>query len=287
MVPGRAGRREPICGGNGAHRAGDGLSSRNVDRVPMRHGGGMVTDRPLIARRALALWVAAGCWVAVALIGVHYAGDTNYGPVDGSLTRALSTVVGNPKPMGKWAVIGPTVPTRILGTFSNTFLIYGVVAVVAAYALWRRRWAAAGLAVLAPAVCALVTEVSKPWFDRYHDGYLAYPSGHMATSAAALTVGVLVLRRRRPAWAPWALWALWATLWALWAVVIGATAAGLVALNYHYPSDTAGGLLLAWGVVLPGAVLADRFTRPGRRRPGQPDRPDQVVAPVGPGHRST
>lgn len=205
-----------------------------------------MTARPLVAHRGVAIGAALCCWLAAALIGVHYAGRTGYGPVDGAITRALSAVVGNPKPMGKWAVIGPTVPTRILGTLSNPILIYGIVAAVVAFAVWRRRWAVAGLAVAAPAVCALVTEVAKPWFDRYHDGYLAYPSGHMATSAAALTVGLLAIRttRRWP-------------LWTVWAIVLGATAAGLVAMNYHYPSDTAGGLLLALGVVLPGAVLAD------------------------------
>jgi membrane-associated phospholipid phosphatase len=208
-----------------------------------------VTYRPLAPHRGRALGVAACCWLLAALIGVHYAGRTGYGPVDDAITKALSATVGNPKPLGKWAVIGPTVPTRVLGTLSNPVLIYGVIAAAVVFAVWRRRWAAAGLAVFAPAFCVLVTEVSKPWFDRYHDGYLSYPSGHMATSAAALTVAVLVLtdRRRRLAWAGWA-------------VVLCATAAGLVAMNYHYPSDTAGGFLLAIGVVLPGAVLADMLT---------------------------
>ncbi len=211
-----------------------------------------VTTSPLIAHRAVALWVAACCWLAGALLGVHYAGRPDAGPVDGAITRALSAVVGNPKPLGKWAVIPPTVPTRVLGALSNPVLIYAVVIAVVVFAVWRRRWAAAGLAVLAPALSALVTEVSKPWFGRMHDGYLSYPSGHMTTSAAALTVALLVAtdKRRRLAWAGWAL-------------VLVLTAAGLVAMNYHYPSDTAGGFLLALGVVLPGAVLVDML---GARR---------------------
>jgi membrane-associated phospholipid phosphatase len=68
----------------------------------------------------------------------------------------------------------------------------------------------------------------------------------MASSAAALTVAVLVVRRL-PAWGAWAL------------VMLG-TAAGLVAMNYHYPTDTIGGFGLALGVVLPLAVLADTLS---------------------------
>jgi membrane-associated phospholipid phosphatase len=47
------------------------------------------------------------------------------------------------------------------------------------------------------------------------------------------------------------------TAWIAWALVMLGTAAGLVAMNYHYPTDTIGGFGLALGVVLPLAVLAD------------------------------
>ena len=242
-----------------------------------------VTTPPLAAHRGLALWAALCCWVGGVLIGVHYAGRTDLGPLDGAITRTLSAVVGNPKPLGKWAVIPPTVPTRVLGALSNPVLIYAVIAAVLVFAVWRRRWEVAALVVLAPGLCALVTEVSKPWFGRYHDGYLSYPSGHMATSAAALTVGLLAVtggwagRRRVFAMAGWAL-------------VVFCTAAGLVAMNYHYPSDVAGGFLLALGVVLPGAVLADsvsswRSRRPAAARPaGTPhaDTSSEIRRPAAP-----
>ncbi|HEX4721528.1 MAG TPA: phosphatase PAP2 family protein [Pseudonocardiaceae bacterium] len=223
-----------------------------------------MTTPPLAAHRGLALWAALCCWVGCALIGVHYAGRTDLGPFDGAITRTLGAVVGNPKPMGKWAVIPPTAPTRVLGALSNPVLIYAVIAAVVVFAVWRRRWELAALAVLAPGLCALVTEVSKPWFGRYHDGYLSYPSGHMSTSSAALTVALLAVtggwsRRRR----------LLAV--AGWAIVVFCTAAGLVAMNYHYPSDVAGGFLLALGVVLPGAVLAD-VVGARRSRPPAPTR---------------
>lgn len=262
MLLGRPPWREPIYAGNGTPTCHDvapegrGCRIRLAEQRGRRSGivDGVPTP-PLVAHRRLAWCVAVCCWLGAALIGVHYAGRTNLGPLDGALTRALSAVVGNPKPLGKWAVIPPTVPTRVLGALSNPVLIYAVIAAVVVFAVWRRRWEVAGLALLAPALCALVTEVSKPWFGRYHDGYLSYPSGHMATSAAALTVGVLALGGRRPL-----------LRWAGWAIVLFCTAAGLAAMNYHYPSDVAGGFLLALGVVLPGAILADVL---GSRRSAQ------------------
>ncbi len=137
-------------------------------------------------------------------------------------------------------------------------LIYAVIVAVLAVALWRRRWETAALAVLGPGLCVLLVEILKPLFGRLHSGYLSYPSGHMASSAAALTVAALVVRRL--------------FVWSVWALAMPCTAAGLVAMNYHYPTDTIGGFCLAMGVVLPLAVLADvlsaRRARP--RVPGLP-----------------
>jgi undecaprenyl-diphosphatase len=202
-----------------------------------------VAAPPLVSNRPVAL-TAAVCGVVVAVVlGIHYAGRSSAGRLDTALTHGMRALVGNPTPLGKWAVTAPTVPTRVLGALSNPVLIYAVIVAVLAFALWRRLWETAALAVLGPGVCVLLVEILKPLFGRLHSGYLSYPSGHMASSAAALTVAALVIRRL-PAWIAWAL------------VMLG-TAAGLVAMNYHYPTDTIGGFCLALGVVLPLAVLAD------------------------------
>ncbi|HEY3611652.1 MAG TPA: phosphatase PAP2 family protein [Pseudonocardiaceae bacterium] len=198
---------------------------------------------PLVSNRPVAL-TAAVCGVLVAVVlGIRYAGRASPGRFDTALTHGLRALVGNPTPLGKWAVTPPTVPTRVLGALSNPVLIYAVILAVLAFALWRRRWETAALAVLGPGVCVLLVEILKPVFGRLHSGYLSYPSGHMASSAAALTVAALVIRRL--------------PVWAAWALVMLGTAAGLVAMNYHYPTDTIGGFGLALGVVLPLAVLAD------------------------------
>jgi undecaprenyl-diphosphatase len=214
--------------------------------------------------RVPALLVALLGWLTAALFAVRYAGDTRAGGFDTALTHGLRDVVGNPTPLGKWAVTAPTVPTRVLGALSNPVLIYAVIVAVLVFALWRRRWETAALAVLGPGVCVLLVEVSKPLFGRLHSGYLSYPSGHMASSAAALTVAALVVRRL--------------AAWGAWALVMLGTAAGLVAMNYHYPTDTIGGFCLALGVVLPLAVLADALgARRARPRTGPRTRPKVML----------
>jgi undecaprenyl-diphosphatase len=254
MVHGRAGPREPIYPGNDVPGSGDvGTSDRGGQRIVDG-----VAAPPLVPNRPVAL-TAAVCGVLVAVVlGIRYAGRSGPGRLDTALTHGLRAVVGNPTPLGKWAVTPPTVPTRVLGALSNPVLIYAVIVAVLVFALWRRRWATAGLAVLGPGLCVLLVEILKPLFDRLHSGYLSYPSGHMASSAAALTVAVLVVRGL--------------VAWGVWALLMLVTAAGLVAMNYHYPTDTVGGLGLALGVVLSLAVLADVLSA-RRARPRVPAPP--------------
>ncbi len=73
------------------------------------------------------------------------------------------------------------------------------------------------------------------------DGYASFPSGHMTAAAAVMTVAWLMLPRGRVAWA----------------VVMGLSAAGLLAMNYHFVSDVIAGFFLGSGV----AVLIVRLMR--------------------------
>lgn len=218
-------------------------------------------DPPLIPLRfrRSALVTAALGWIVALALGVRYAGGTTGGWFDNAGFHLMRWLVGNPVPVGKWAVAPPTPATTVLAAFSSSPVTYGVIVVALVYAVWRRRWPVAALAVAAPALCVLVTEViAKPLVDRRHEGYLSYPSGHTVTSVAALTVLVLAVsagwsaRQRLVAWIGWA-------------VLIVIVAAGLVAMNYHYPTDTIGGIGVALGVTLPGALVADRFRRVGGR----------------------
>jgi len=227
---------------------------------------------PLVSTRLRlpASLVALLGWVVAAVLAVEYAGGTTAGTFDTALTHGLRAVVGNPTPLGKWAVTPPTVATKVLGTFSSPVITYAVIVATIGFAVWRRRWEVAGLAVLAPGLCVLLTELFKPLVDRRHSGYLSYPSGHTVSSVAAYTVAVL---------AGTAAWTAGRRLlaWVVWLLVAVCVMTGLVAMNYHYPTDTFGALGIALGVTLPGALLADRLSR---RRAG-------TAPPAGTSHADT
>lgn len=204
--------------------------------------------------RRFALFTAVVGWVVAAVLGVRYAGGTHAGRLDSAGFHLMRALVGNPVPVGKWAVAPPTTATQVLAAFSSSVTTYAVIVLALAFAMWRRWWSVAVLTAAAPGLCVLVTEVlAKPLFDRRHEGYLSYPSGHTVSSVSAFTVLVLAVS------AGWRVWRR-VVVFAVWLLVVLCVAAGLVAMNYHYPTDTVGAIGVALGVTLPGAVLADRFS---------------------------
>ncbi|HKN98856.1 MAG TPA: hypothetical protein VJX10_17180, partial [Pseudonocardiaceae bacterium] len=136
---------------------------------------------------------------------------------------------------------------------SHPLVIYPVIAFVVGVAVFRRWWGRAVLAVAAPAVCVALTElVFKPLVNRTYAGVLSYPSGHTVSAMATLAVAALVVTVDWPAAARWTVAGLLVPVWLVLAV-------GLVGMDYHYFTDTVGGLLLAAGVVLPLAMVCDRL----------------------------
>jgi membrane-associated phospholipid phosphatase len=120
------------------------------------------------------------------------------------------------------------------------------------------------LAALAPAVASAITElVLKPQIGRTHDGASSFPSGHATGLGAVLVVVVVLALDRRPPRLPW--WAQAVTC--LSAVVVAACGcAALVAAQYHYASDTLGGVGVAVAAVLILALVIDSWF--DRRAPG-------------------
>jgi membrane-associated phospholipid phosphatase len=200
--------------------------------------------------RALTLVIAASCWLVTMVLGLAVAGDRLPRPFDHAVTHQLHLAIGHRLAE---VLVSPTDPP----------VMYALIGVLVVIALFRRRWSVAILAVAGPAVAVLITEnLLKPLFDRRYHGYLSYPSGHTVGAVAALTVALLTVL-------PTATSALTRTLaWLAWAGLIVALTTGLVAMDYHYPTDALGGIGLALGVVLPGAVLADLLS--GRRTVDRP-----------------
>ncbi|MBL7489941.1 phosphatase PAP2 family protein [Frankia sp. AgB1.9] len=126
-----------------------------------------------------------------------------------------------------------------------------------------RRRRAALLAMAGPALAAAVTEYAlKPLIDRRSGPGLAFPSGHTTGAVAVATViALLLLPAGTFTGLPRAPRILLGTL----AAVLASTVPiGLIALRYHYATDTLGGGAVAAIVVLTLALALDTAARPGR-----------------------
>jgi membrane-associated phospholipid phosphatase len=134
--------------------------------------------------------------------------------------------------------------------------IVAVIAIgTASLALGRPRGAL--LALLAPGVAAAGTEmVLQPWVGRTLRGGSSFPSGHTVTTFAIALVGVLlVLGARRPA----ATAARVAIASTVLLVPVG-VAASLIALDFHFFTDTIGGACLSVTTVLAFALGIDTLS---------------------------
>jgi membrane-associated phospholipid phosphatase len=211
--------------------------------------------RPLLrprARRPAAL-ALAGCAAVTAALAVAFArqsrADRLDAAVDGRIRGGLDRFPGL---LHLLAGLGGLLPVTVL-----------TAALVAAclVARWWRGAALAGLAV--PAAVALTEYVLKPIVDRSINGYPSFPSGH-ATAMFALAATCAVLLASPPR-LPGAVRLL---LVAAAVAVAAAVPTAMVALGYHYFTDTVAGTAVGIGMVLLTALLIDRARPPGGAAPG-------------------
>jgi len=118
------------------------------------------------------------------------------------------------------------------------------------------RWRTVLFAVLGPTAAVFVTELLlKPLVGRTRGGQLAFPSGHTTGTAAVATV-VLVLFLGS-AWLASPMAKAMLTLLGLGVSV--AVSVALVDRNWHYATDTLGGICVAVASVLVVALVIDKF----------------------------
>lgn len=226
-------------------------------------------DRPpslLPARFHLAaLLVALVGWAEMVALGVHFAGQRTPDAFDASVASTAYRLIGERSTLA-----------MVLVSPSDAITVYLLIALVLGYGLLVRRWDVVILAAIGPALAIALGElIGKPLFDRtFPRGGLSYPSGHTVSAVAALTVALLVvlglLRGPRRRWVAGLVWLL----------LVLTLMTGLVAMRYHYLTDTFGGVGLALGVVLPVAVLISRWT--DRSRPPAAPRQDDELRPTTP-----
>ena len=231
--------------------------------------------RPLLAgpARTWAIAVVIGCALLVAVLGVLFAGQARASWFDHLVDSPIIST------LGRHGLIALRLASP--GTLGPAVLISGAIAVVC---LRFRRINGAMLALLAvPVSDGLDDAILKPLIGRTDLSQLTYPSGHTtAVFAMTTTVAILLLvppqpRRTRTLRALLVLAAL---------VVALIVAAAVIALEWHYFTDTIGGAAVAIGVVCTLAIIIDQLTasrwlgprlagltQSGRFRPPDPPTP--------------
>jgi len=157
-------------------------------------------------------------------------------------------------------------PDEVVRLGSSTFIIPVAVAIALVALAWRDRIGAV-VAVVGPGATFVVTEyLAKPVINMPNPvGARAFPSGHSGGTAAVALVAVIVVYRR------------WGGVAALVAAPVVAVPVllvdiALLDLDYHYPTDVLGGVLLAALIVFGLTAVLSLYRGPGDHvlRPPEP-----------------
>jgi membrane-associated phospholipid phosphatase len=200
--------------------------------------------RPLLVpparRRVGALLVC--CAILIVVLGVLFAHQTRADWLDHTVDSPVVTWFGSH--LARWlAAPGSVLPAAVLSA-----------AIVVACLCAGRLNGAVLAAAAVPAAVGLNDGLFKPLVHRTYLGALTYPSGHTATVfALAATVAILLLDPPQPARAR-ALRALIPIGVCGLGVVV---AIGVVALRWHYFTDTLAGAAVGTGTVGGLAFLLD------------------------------
>lgn len=180
--------------------------------------------------------------LVLAMFAVRYAGGASPRWLDIQIASVVDSVV--PTHYRAW---------EVLLNLGNPLLAVAVVVVLAATALILERHRLAVLAIVGPALTGAAVYALKHLVGRTLRGELAYPSGQAAAATAfglvtaLLLVSVLHLDR----------WGAALILGAGMLLSGGAMTLPLIVQDWHYPTDTIGGLCTAIAVVLGSALLVD------------------------------
>ena len=207
---------------------------------------GMRPGRPLLAAsaRPRAGILLAACAVFVAVLGAVFAGQSTADAFDRAVDAPVLTLFGGHRGLALWlAFPGTTIPAVVLS----------VVIAVACLLTGRIRGAVLAIAAV-PVAVGLCEVLIKPLVHRTYIGQVVYPSGHTATIfALAATITVLLLASPRPVVArPLRVLILAVAYLAAVAVIVG-----VIAVRFHYFSDTVAGAAVGTGTVCGLALVLD------------------------------
>jgi membrane-associated phospholipid phosphatase len=213
------------------------------------------SGRPLLAAsaRPRAGVLLAGCAVFVAVLGALFAGQSTADAFDRAVDApVISWFAGHPQ-SAVWLIY----PSQPIPAATLIVLI-----VIACLLTGRLKGALLAIAAL-PVAIGLCEVLIKPLVHRTYIGQVVYPSGHSATIFALVaTITMLLLARPRPAMAhPLRMLILAVAYLAAVGVVIG-----LIALRFHYFTDTVAGAAVGIGTVCGLVLVLDLIpaVRPSR-----------------------
>jgi membrane-associated phospholipid phosphatase len=216
---------------------------------------GTRSGRPLLAAsaRPRAGVLLAGCAVLVGVLGVLFADQSTADGFDHAVdTPVITALAGHNILIVRLAYPGTTMPAAALSL------------IIAVACLITRRFRGAVLAVAAvPVAVGLCELLVKPLVHRTYIGQVVYPSGHAATIfALAATVTVLLFAPPRPAMPRW----LRILILAVAYLTCVAVVVGVIALRFHYFTDTVAGAAVGTGTVCGLALVLDLIpaVRPSR-----------------------
>jgi membrane-associated phospholipid phosphatase len=199
-------------------------------------------------RRRLAA-VTVGCAIMVAALGALFAGQSTADAFDRAADAPVISLFAGHGGLALWlAFPGTTIPAVVLS------------AVIAVACLLTGRIRGALLAIAAvPVAVGLCEVLIKPLVHRTYIGQVVYPSGHTATVfALAATMTVLLLASPRSAMArPAMARPLRVLILAVAYLAAVAVVVGVIAVRFHYFSDTVAGAAVGTGTACGLALVLD------------------------------
>jgi membrane-associated phospholipid phosphatase len=194
--------------------------------------------------RAPAVAVIAGCVVVVCGLGLAFRGQTRADWFDHAVDSPFITFFAGHSGLLGWMESGGTLLPAVVASVA-----------IAAWCVFSGRLNGAVLALTAvPVATALDDRLLKHLFDRRYLGALAFPSGH-TTSVVALTATLAVLllvppqrRETRPGRL---------AVLAFCCVILVIVVVAVVALRWHYFTDTVAGAAVGLGTVCALALIID------------------------------
>ena len=191
----------------------------------------------------------AGCVVLVAVLGVLFGRQSTADPFDHTVDSSVITGFAGHQGLALWlASPGTTIPAVVLS----------VVTAVVCLITGRLRGAVLAVAAV-PVAVGLCEVLVKPLVHRTYIGQVVYPSGHTATIFALVaTLTVLLLASPRPAMPRW----LRILILAVAYLTAVAVVIGVIAVRFHYFTDTVAGAAVGIGTVCGLALVLD-VVQPG------------------------